>query len=156
ARQWQGALFHNFRLAVFISVLHSGDHALRSGHQIHRTAHALEHFPGDGPVGEVPLFIHLERTEYGDVDVSAADHAERFRTRKIRTAGNLRDGFFSRIDQVRVLFTLVRIRSNAEHAVFGLRADFSAGRQIVWDKCGQADAEVHVVAVAQLARHAAG
>ena len=45
-------------------------------HQIHRAAHALQHFPGDGPVGERALFVHLQRAEHGHVDVPAANHRE--------------------------------------------------------------------------------
>ena len=58
--QGQRAIFKNFQivLAVFLfgDVLHQDDHALDACPQIHRAAHALDHFPGDHPVGQIALF----------------------------------------------------------------------------------------------------
>src|SRR6266404_2675869 len=44
ARERQRTLLQNLRFAVLGSVLHGHEHALRTGHQIHCAAHALEHF----------------------------------------------------------------------------------------------------------------
>jgi hypothetical protein len=76
--------------------------------------------------------------------------------RKITRSGNFGDGFLSRVDQIGVFFAFEGIRSDAEHAIFGLQDHFDAGRQIIGDQRGQADAQVDVVAVAQFARDAAG
>ena len=60
--------------AVLRGVFHGDDDLLRAGHEIHRAAHALDHLPRNHPVGEVALFIDLQRAEHGQVDVPAADH----------------------------------------------------------------------------------
>ncbi len=71
------ALLHDLVAAAAGDVLHHHDHALRAVDEVHRAAHALDHLPGDHPVGEVAAGADLHRAEHGDVDVPAADHRER-------------------------------------------------------------------------------
>ena len=150
----QCAFFKDFRLAVARGVLHGDENALGSGNEVHGAAHALEHFAGNGPVGESAFFVHLQRAENGEVHVAAANHGERISGRKIRGAGKFGDGFFARIDEVGINFRLQRIGADAKHAVFGLQNHIHAFGNVVGDQRGHANAKIDVVAVAQFQRDA--
>src|SRR5207253_1451243 len=87
AGQRQRALLQDFGFVVPCGVLHGDEHAFRSRDQVHGAAHALEHFAGDGPVGERSLFVDLQCPENREIDVAAANHGERIGRRKIASAG---------------------------------------------------------------------
>src|SRR5258708_14603601 len=156
AREWEGAFFKDFRFVVSRGVLHGNEDALGAGHQVHRAAHAFEHFAGNGPVRERSLFVDLQRAENREIDVATANHGKRIGGRKISSAWQLSDGFFARVDEVGIDFGFERIRANAEHAVFGLQDDVHSFRDVVGDKRGHADAEIDVVAIAEFEGDAAG
>ena len=111
--------------------------------------------PGIIQLARLPCCIDFERAEHGDVDVPAAHHRKRIGAAEIRRARQLGDGFLAGVDQVGIDLRLGGIRPDAEHAVLGMQRDLDAGRQAVRDQRRHADAEVDVVAVAQVARDAA-
>jgi hypothetical protein len=87
------------------------------------------------------------------VDVAAADHRERVGAgAEDRRAGQRGDRLLAGVDQVGVDFVLGGERADAEQAVLGLQPHVHAGGHVVGDQRRQADAEVHVVAVAQFGR----
>src|SRR5262249_40540043 len=55
---------------------------------------------------------------------------------------------------IRVELFFGGIRADAEHTVLGVERDVDVRRHVVADERRQADAQVHVIAVAQLARDA--
>ena len=60
-------------------MLHGDDHALCPAHEVHGAAHAWYHLAGDHPVGEVAGRIDLQAAKHGNVDMAAANQAERHR-----------------------------------------------------------------------------
>ncbi len=132
-------------------MFHRDDDAPRTGHQVHRAAHAFDHFAGDHPVREVALLVHFHRAEHAQVNVTAANHGERIGARKIRSAGKFADRFLAGVDEVSIFLPFDRVRSDAQHAVLTLQDDVHAGGNVVGDEGGQPDAEVHVEPVAQFA-----
>ena len=156
AGERESAFLEDFGLVVARGVFHSDEDALCAGDEIHCAAHALEHFAGDGPVGESSRFVHLERTQDGQVDMGATDHGERIGGGEITCAGEFGDGFLSSVDEVGVDFGFDGIRTDAEHAVFGLQDDFDTGWNEVGDKRRHTDAKIDVIAVAEFAGDAAG
>ena len=123
AGQRQGAARDELRGAVLGGVLHQHDHPPGAVHQVHRPAHALDHFAGDRPVGQVavrprpacapstamsrwpPRIIPNE----GDEQKSAAP-------------GN-GDGLLAGVDQVGVEVVASREGPDTENAVLGMQDD---------------------------------
>src|SRR6266852_2529014 len=156
AGERQRALFQDFALVIAGGVLHGDENALGAGDQVHGTAHAFQHFAGDGPVGEIALCVDLQRAKDGEVHVAAANHSKGIGRRKITGAGKLGDGFLPCIDEIGIDFGFERIGTNAKHAVFRLQHHFNAFGNIIGDERGHADAEIDVEAIAQFLRDAAG
>src|ERR1019366_9777199 len=121
-----------------------------------RASHALDHFAGDHPVGEVALFVNLHRAQHAEVDVAAADHGEGFGTREVGGAGQFGDSFLAGVDDIGVLAAFDGIRPDAQHAVFRLQNNVEMRRHVVRHHGRDADAEVDVEAVAKFVRDAAG
>ncbi len=69
----------------------------------------------------------LHRAEHREIDVAAADHAERERRVEKRRAGQHRHRLLAGIDQIGILLALVRIRTHAEDAVLALQRDGNVG-----------------------------
>ena len=92
AGERQGALLDDLRRPVAGDVLHHDDHAAGAVDEVHRAAHAVDHLPGDQPVGQVAAGVDLHGAEDGDVEVLAADHPERHAPsrRSSRPAGSSR------------------------------------------------------------------
>ncbi len=156
AGERERAFLQDFGLVVARGVFHGDEDALGAGDEVHRAAHAFQHFPGNGPIGESALFIDLERTENGKIDVASANHGERIGGRKIGATGEFSDGFLAGVDEIRIDFRVQRIRPDAEHAVFRLENDVHAFGNVVGHKRGHANAEIDVVAVAEFKGDAAG
>ena len=138
-------------MAVAVRVLHCDDDLLRARDQIHRAAHPLHHLAGDHPVGEVAVLGHLHGAEDRQVDVAAADHRETVCGGKIARGRQLGDGLLAGVDEVGVLLAFEWKRAGAEHAVLALELNVHAGRNVVRHQRRNADAEVDVEAVPQLA-----
>jgi hypothetical protein len=131
-------------------MLHEDDHALHPGDEVHRPAHALHHLARDRPVGDVAGLRHLHRAQDGEVDMAASDHGEALGAREEAGGRQLCDRLLARIDQVGVLLALVGEGAGAQHAVFALKGDAHAWRDVVGDQGRDADPQVHVEAVLQL------
>src|SRR5260370_451772 len=156
AGERQRALFQDFALVIAGGVLHGDEDALGAGDQVHGAAHAFKHFSGNGPVGEIALFVDLQCAKDGEVDVAAANHAKGIGGGKITGAGKLGDGFLPCLDEIGIDFGFQRIRANAEHAVLRLQDDFDSLGDVIRNQRGHADAEIDVEAIAQFLRDAAG
>ena len=74
---------------------------------------------------------------------------------KYARAGNFRNGFFSGVDQVGIFFALVGKWPTPSIPFSDCRTTSMPSGNVIRDQRGQADAEIHVVAVAQFLRHAA-
>ena len=96
--QRQRALLEDLRLALG-RMDHGDDHALGAGHQIHGAAHAGNHLARNHPVGEHAALVDLQAAEHGDVDVAAADQAEREGAVKGAGAGDGADEAAARVSQ---------------------------------------------------------
>src|SRR5215510_814299 len=51
--EWQCAALEDLVTAILGGVFHRDDHFLRAGDEVHGPAHALHHFPGNHPVGQI-------------------------------------------------------------------------------------------------------
>ena len=102
AGERQGAPCENLVPAVVCVVLHCDDDVFGAGDQVHGATHALDHLARDHPVGQVAVLIDLQRAEHREIDVPAADHRERVGAVEIGAAGELRDGFLARVDEIGV------------------------------------------------------
>src|SRR6266536_6601747 len=76
AGQREGAIFQDLGLAVFGGVFHGNDHAAGAGDQVHRAAHAFDHFARNHPVGKIALFVDFHRAKHAQIDVASANHGE--------------------------------------------------------------------------------
>src|SRR5262249_35063652 len=85
-RKWKSTFFDDFCFALG-RMLHGNNHTLGAGYEIHRSAHPRDHLARDHPVRELSFRIDLKRTEYRDVDVTAADQTERDRAVKSTCPG---------------------------------------------------------------------
>ncbi len=108
------------------------------------------------PVGEVARSRDLEGAEHAEIEMAAADHAERVGVMEVGAAGEERHRLLAGVDQVFVLLARGRARADAEHAVLAVQDDLAALGQVVGDERRQPDAEVHVGALGNVARHARG
>src|SRR5690606_15167370 len=152
AGQRERALVDDLGGAVLGGVLHHHDDAAGAGDEVHRAAHALDELAGDLPVGDVAGGGDLHGAEDRGGHLPAADHAEAGGGVEDRGAWAEGDGLLAGVDEVGVLLPLVGEGAHAHHAVLGLEGDVHAAREVVGDQGGHADAEVDVVAVAQLGR----
>ena len=112
--------------------------------------------PGIIQLARSPCSRNLHRAQHGEVDVAAANHAERQRRVEERRAGQDRHRLFAGVDQIGVLFAFVWVRAHAEDAVLALQRDGNAGRNVVRNQRRQPDAEIDVLSVAQFLRDARG
>src|SRR5512134_526438 len=149
------AALDDLAFATLRKVLHHHEHLFRADREVHRTADRGDRIRRSGmPVGEVARDRDLKRTEDGEVEVAAADHAERIAVVEIRASGEERHRLLARIDQVLVLLAGRGLGPDAENAVFAVQDDLAPFGQKVGDQRRQADAEVDVGAFRDVARHA--
>lgn len=109
-------------------MLHRDDYAPRSGHQVHRTAHAGHHLAGHHPVGQVTAFIDLQPAKHGHIQMTAADQPKGMRTVDRGGARHGHDKAAPGIGEIFILHSLRRARTHADDAVFGLEQDACTGR----------------------------
>jgi len=121
------------------------------GDEIHGAAHPLDESPWNGPVGEVAVCAHLQRAENGEVHLAASDHGERFG--RVEEAGPRSDGdgLLAGVDEVGIFVALEGEGAHPQDAVLGLQGHLHVVGDVVGHQGGNADAEVDVVTVAQLA-----
>src|SRR3546814_5846787 len=60
ARQRQSAFRDILGIAVLGRVLHNDDNLFDAGDKIHRATHALDHFAGNHPVGDIAILSRSE------------------------------------------------------------------------------------------------
>src|SRR5271165_7650169 len=99
---------------------HGDDDALGAGHEIHRATHARDHLARNRPVGEQPPLVDLKAAKHGDVDMAAADQAEREATVEATGPGNGANEAAARVGQILVLHPWLWQRLHANEAVFRL------------------------------------
>ena len=133
---------------------HGHDDVLGAGDEVHRTAHALDHFARDLPVGDVPVLGHLHGAEHRELDVLAANHGKRRGAVKVDRARHGRDGLLSGVDEVGVFVSFQREGAHSEDAVFGLKLHLHPIGNVVGHQGGDADAEVDVPTVSDFLRDA--
>ena len=75
-RDGKGATGQNLWSAIFRAMFHDGDNPRDARNQIHGPAGAFDHFPRHHPVGDIPVRGHLESTQNGEIDMTAADHGK--------------------------------------------------------------------------------
>ena len=98
------------------------------------------------------VWCDLQGAQERQIDLSAADHPEALR--RAERGGSLahRNSLLAGIDDVRVDLGLQRVGPDAEQPVLGLQLDVDARCDEVGRERRDADAEVHVHAVAELER----
>src|SRR6185436_11498754 len=89
-----------------------------------------------------------------EIDMPAAYHAEGIGRGEIAGVRQFAYRLLAGVDEVGVHLILIGERTHAEHAVLALQADVDAVGDVVRDQRRNADAEVDVIAVAQLFRRA--
>src|SRR5690606_30450 len=92
----------------------------------------------------------------GEVDMTSADHAKAVRTGKEAGFWQHGNGLLAGIDEVSVFLALIGKWAHAEHAILALQAHIHAFGDVIGHKRRNADAEIDVKAVLQLARRAGG
>ena len=137
---------------MLAGVVHDHHNAANTRDQIHRATHAFDQLAGDHPVGKVAVLGHFHRAQNGHGNLAAADHPERGRAVKVRSAIQLGDGLLAGVDQICVLFAVDRKRTHAKHAVFRLQRHVHAFGDVVGHQRRNPDAEVHIPTVLQFLR----
>ena len=89
---------HDLRFSLG-GVLHRDDDALCARDEIHGAAHAGHHLAWDHPVRQQPGLIHLKAAKDRQVDMAAANEAERHGAVESAGAGQGGDGFTAGIGQ---------------------------------------------------------
>ena len=143
-------------VAALRDVIHHDQDPLCTRHEIHGPARALHHRPRDHPVGEIARGGNLHRTQDRQIDVASPNHREALGATEVAGSINRGDRFLARVDEVGVDFGLRRIGADAQQAVLALEENLHTLRDQVGAEGGDADAEVDVVAVPQLAGGARG
>jgi hypothetical protein len=82
--------------------------------------------------------------------MAAAHHAEGFGRGEITGRRQLAHRLLAGVDEIGVFFALIGERAHAEHAILALQADVDAGGDVVRNQRRDANAEIDVIAVAQL------
>src|SRR5947207_1921581 len=145
ARQGVGAALDDLALAALGEMLHHHQNLLRAHREVHRAAHGRDRVCAAGvPVGEVASHRHLERPQNAEIEVSAADHAEGVGMVKISPARQKRYRLLPGVDEIFVFFAGCGFRPDTEDAVLAVQNDLAASRQVVGDQGRQADPEVDV------------
>src|SRR5262249_6172512 len=85
------------------------------------------------------------------IDVAAANHSEAVGRRDVARAIELRDRLLAGIDDIRVHFIGGRKGAGTQNAVLRLQPNIHARPEVVRDERRNADTEIHVVAVFELA-----
>ena len=85
---------------------HGDDDASGTGDQVHGPAHSGNECAGNHPVGQPTPGVDLQSAEYGQVEVTAANQAERESAVEAGCSGNGRDESSPGIHEVRVLQSL--------------------------------------------------
>ena len=137
-------------------MLHRQDHATRSIEQIHSPAHAGRHLARNNPVGQIPLLIHLQRAEDAHIHMPAAYNAEGGRAVERRRVRHGRHESTAGVDKLGILLPLRGRRAHPYHSVLRLEHHAHPLGKIVRHQGRQSYAQVHHIAILELARHPPG
>ena len=137
-------------------VLHGDDDALGAGDEVHRAAHAGHHLAGDHPVRQVAGLVDLQAAEHGDVEVAAADQAERDGAVERGRARQRGDRLAGGVGEEALGHAFFGNRPGADQAVLRLEVQVHAGAHVIGDLGRNADAEVHQHAVGEFLGDAFG
>ena len=130
---------------------------LGADREIHRAANGGNRIRSSRmPVGEVAGDRDLKRAEHTVVQMAAAHHRKRIGGMEERGTEQGGHRLLARIDQIGILRARFRRRSHAEQPVFGVQDDLAIPGQVVRHHRGQADAEIHVRAIRNVARDTRG
>ena len=140
-RDGERACLHDLRSALG-RVLHGHDDTLGARYQIHGSAHARHHLPGDHPVGQSAGLIDLQATEHREVEMTAANEAERHGAVEGAGAGERRHRTAARVGQRGMRHPLLRRRAGADQTVLGLEENMQALRHVVRDQRRNSNAEI--------------
>ena len=124
-RERQRAFLHDLRCALG-GVLHRHDDALGAGHQIHGAAHAGHHLVRDHPVGELSGLIDLQAAEHREVEMAAADEAERHGAVERAGAGQRGDRTAARVGQHGMRHAFLGRSAGADQPILGLEENMHA------------------------------
>ena len=132
-------------------MFHGNDHPPRSGYQVHRTAHAFDHFARNHPIRNTAGLVHFHRAQHAEVNVAAANHGKGIGAGKICCAREFADRFFAGINKVRIFRPFQGIGADSQHAVLRLQNHIHPRRNTIGNQGWQPDAEVDIKSVAQFA-----
>ena len=97
---------------------------------------------GDHPVGQPSLLIDLQAAEHREVEMTAANEAERHGAVERAGAGQCRDRTAARVGQRGMRHAFFGRRAGADQSILGLEENMHAVRQIVRDQRRNPDAEI--------------
>ena len=121
--------------------------------QIHGAAHTGHLLAGDDPVGQIALGVHLKSAQEAGVHMAAADQAEVGGGVDEAAAESHGGGAAAGIHNVVGIIVGVALlggHTGGDDTQLSVDDHLNALRQIVGDQGGQADAQIHDVAVLQL------
>ena len=137
-------------------MFHDDNDLLDACYQIHGTAHTLDHFARHHPIGDIATFGDLHAAKHGQIDMPAPDHRKAGGTIEIGRLRKLADRLFTGIDQVWIFLACIGKGADAEQAVFGLQRHFNAIGNMIGNERGDANAQIDIIAILQLARRPGG
>jgi hypothetical protein len=123
-------------------MLHRHDYALGAGDEIHGAAHAGHHLLRDHPVGQETVLVNLQPAEHGEIEVTAANEAERHGTVERAGAGQGGDGPAGRVRERGMRHALLGWSAGPDQPVLGLEEHVQPLREIVCYQRRNADPEI--------------
>ena len=150
--QGQTALLEDLGVALS-GVLHADDAVLGAHAQVHRAAHAGHLLAGDDPVGQIALGVDFQSAQEAGVHVAAADQAEvggRINEAAAVSHGGGGAAGIHHVIGIVIGVALLGGHTGGDDTQLSVDDHLNALGQIVGDQGGQANAQVHDVAVLQL------
>ena len=150
--QGQAALLEDLGVALG-GVLHADDALAGADAQVHSAAHAGHLLAGDDPVGQVALGIHFQSAQEAGIHVTAADQAEvggGVDEAAAESHGGGRTTGIHHVVRIVIVVAFLGGLAGGDDTQLSVDDQLHVLGQIVGDQGGQADAQVHDVAVLQL------
>mmetsp|Transcript_48259 Transcript_48259/g.71944 ORF Transcript_48259/g.71944 Transcript_48259/m.71944 type:complete len:404 (+) Transcript_48259:227-1438(+) len=152
SRQRQRTCLQHLGRSILGRVVHC-DHntRARSTDEVHCTAHTLDEFSWNDPIGQVTFGTALETAQDGQIDVTSANHVEGVARREGGCAWHGCDSFLSGVDVVGVgNFLVFWVGANAHESILGLEFDLDALRDVVGGHGWNTNSQVNVHTVLEL------
>ena len=150
--QGQAALLEDLGVALG-GVLHADDALAGADAQVHSAAHAGHLLAGDDPVGQVALSVDLQSAQEAGVHMAAADQAEvggGVDEAAAESHGGGRTTGIHHVVRIVIVVAFLGGLAGGDDTQLSVDDQLHVLGQIVGDQGGQADAQVHDVAVLQL------